>query len=402
MTDSYDCCIAGGGPAGVMLGVILARAGRRVVVLEKHDDFFRDFRGDTIHPSTITVLGELGLRERFLRLPLNRVRTLDVVVNRHRFTPIDFGTLRRPDNFLVFAPQWDFLDFLATVGKDLPGFELRMGTAAADVIVEGGVVRGVRTGRGEEVRASLTVAADGRDSTVRRAAGLMPTEFGVAIDVLWFHLPKPADAPPPTLAYLDRRSLVLTIDRGDHYQGGLVIPKGGYDRLRESGLAALRETIVGTAPVLAPVVDALQDWDQVKLLTVRVDRLPTWYRAGLLCIGDAAHAMSPVGGVGVNYAIQDAVAAANVIAGPLARGSVPVDLLAAVQRRREPPVVRMQRVQLAIHRRIARPGGGSVLPDPIPGWLRFPLRAVMPIVRRITARVVGIGFRPEHLTQSLR
>jgi 2-polyprenyl-6-methoxyphenol hydroxylase-like FAD-dependent oxidoreductase len=386
----------------MMLGVILARAGRRIVVLEKHDDFFRDFRGDTIHPSTIAALGELGLRERFLRLPLNRVRTLDLVINRNRFTPIDFGTLRRPNNFLVFAPQWDFLNFLADVGKELPGFELRMGTAAEDVIVEGGVVRGVRTAGGAEIRATLTVGADGRSSTVRGAAGLTPTEFGVPIDVLWFHLPKPENPPVSTLAYLDQHSMVLTIERGDHYQGGLVIPKGGYDQLRERGLAALRETIVDTAPVLAPVVGALQDWDQVKLLTVQVNRLPTWYRTGLLCIGDAAHAMSPAGGVGVNYAIQDAIAAANLIAGPLAGGAVPVDLLASVQRRREPPVVRMQRVQLAVHRRIGRPGGGAVLPDPIPGWLRFALRTVMPVVRRVTARVVGLGFRPEHVAQSLR
>jgi 2-polyprenyl-6-methoxyphenol hydroxylase-like FAD-dependent oxidoreductase len=393
----YDCCIAGGGPAGMVLGLMLARAGRRVVVLEKHADFFRDFRGDTIHPSTITVLGELGLREQFLRLPLNRVRTLDVVVNGNRFTPVDFGTLPGRDNFLVFAPQWDFLNFLAQEGAKLPTFELRMSTTAAKVVIEDGTVRGVVTGDGEEIRAALTVAADGRDSTVRAAAGMAPLEFGVPIDVLWFSLPKPADAPPATLGYVDERSLVVTLDRGDRYQAGLVIPKGGYAELRERGLTGLRAAVAYTSPVLAPVVDTLTDWDQVKLLTVQINRLPVWHRPGLLCIGDAAHAMSPAGGVGVNYAIQDAVAAANLIAGPLAAGPVPEQLLAAVQRRREPPVVRMQRIQLAVHRRVGRPGGGAVLPNPLPTWLRLVLRAAMPVARRVTARVVGRGFRPEHV-----
>jgi 2-polyprenyl-6-methoxyphenol hydroxylase-like FAD-dependent oxidoreductase len=397
----YDCCIAGGGPAGMMLGLVLARAGRRVVVLEKHADFFRDFRGDTIHPSTITVLGELGLRERFLRLPLTRVRTMDVVVNGHRLTPIDFGTLRGPTDFLVFAPQWDFLSFLAEEGAKLPTFELRMSTEATGVIVEDGVVRGLTLAGGAEVRANLCVAADGRGSTVRAAAGFVPEEFGVPIDVLWFALPKPPDPPPTTLAYLDQHSLVLTLDRGDHYQGGIVIAKGGYDDLRSRGLGALRAAITATAPVLAPVVDTLRDWDQVKLLTVAVNRLPVWHRPGLLCIGDAAHAMSPAGGVGVNYAIQDAIAAANALAGPLASGAVPASVLAGIQRRRVGTVRRMQRIQLYVHRRLSR-SSAPLLPDTLPGWLRVLLRLAMPVVRRVSARVVGIGFRPEHVAPELR
>jgi 2-polyprenyl-6-methoxyphenol hydroxylase-like FAD-dependent oxidoreductase len=394
---TYDCCIVGGGPAGMMLGLLLARAGRSVVVLEKHADFLRDFRGDTIHPSTLTVLGELGLREKFLALPLTRLRTMDVVVNGNRLTPIDFGTLPGPDNFLVFAPQWDFLNFLAAQAAPLPGFELRMSTAAVDLISEDGVVCGVVTGSGERLRAALTVAADGRGSTVRSAAGMAPREFGVPADVLWFHLPKPADAPPATLGYLDADRLVLTLDRGDRYQSGLVITKGGYDTLRAQGLPALRSALAATAPVLAPVVDTLQDWDQIKLLTIQVNRLPSWHRPGLLCIGDAAHAMSPVGGVGVNYAIQDAVATANLLAAPLAAGPVARELLAYIQRRREQPVIRMQRIQLAVHDRLSRPGRGPLLPNPLPWYLRLPLTAALPIARRLLARTVGLGFKPEHV-----
>jgi 2-polyprenyl-6-methoxyphenol hydroxylase-like FAD-dependent oxidoreductase len=385
----------------MMLGLLLARAGRRIVVLEKHADFFRDFRGDTIHPSTITLLGELGLRDDFLALPLNRVTTMDVVVGGTRLTPVDFSTLPGPDNFLVFAPQWDFLSFLADVGERTPGFELRMSTAATDLLTAGQRAVGVVTDSGEQIRARLVVAADGRDSLVRALAGLVPQEFGVPVDVAWFNLPKPPDPPPPTLGYLDRGALVLTIERGDHYQGGLVIAKGGFEQLRAMGLPAFRETVVGTAPVLGPVVDTLLDWDQVKLLTVRVNRLPRWYRPGVLCIGDAAHAMSPVGGVGVNYAIQDAVATANLVAQRLADGAVPLETLRAVQRRREPPARRMQTIQLFAHRRFARPGIGPVLPDPLPPPARLAIGAVLPAVRWAAARFIGIGLRPEHLEPEL-
>ncbi len=390
----YDCCLVGGGPAGMMLGLLLARAGRRVVVLEKHADFLRDFRGDTIHPSTLTLLGELGLRDEFLRLPLTRVAAMDVVVGGRRFTPVDFSTLSGPDDFLVFAPQWDFLNFLADVGRRLPGFELRMSTAATGLLTSGSRIVGVSTSSGERIHARLVIGSDGRDSTVRAAAGLVPQEFGVPIDVLWFNLPKPSDPPPPTLGYLDGGALVLTIERGTYYQGGLVIAKGGYQRLRDRGLDALRSTLVATAPVLAPVVDTLQDWDQIKLLTVQVNRLPRWHAPGLLCIGDAAHAMSPVGGVGVNYAIQDAVATANVIANRLSDGAVPVEALAAVQRRREAPVRVMQAMQLAAHRQFAAAGGGPT--DWPPPAARVVIAAALPVVRRLAARLIGIGLRPEH------
>jgi 2-polyprenyl-6-methoxyphenol hydroxylase-like FAD-dependent oxidoreductase len=400
-----SCVIAGGGPAGMMLGLILARAGLDVVVLEKHADFFRDFRGDTIHPSTVTLLGELGLRERFLALPHTSIRTLDAVVNGTRLHPIDFGRLRPPDDFLVLAPQWDFLSFLADEGAQYPGFRLLMETEAVGLIHEHGAVRGViaRGPDGErEFRSVLTVAADGRASVLRGAAGLRPRRFGVGVDVLWFRLPMPAEIPPSTLAYIEHGAMVVTIDRGDYFQTGMVIAKGGFDDLKRAGLEGFRGLLAAAAPVLAPVVDALTDWDQVKLLSVQIDRLPRWYRAGFLAIGDAAHAMSPAFGVGVNYAVQDAVATANAVARPLRSGRVDLRVLDAIQRRRLPPVARMQRLQLAAHERIARPGGAELLPSPLPPALRVAVAAVTPVVQHVAARVIGRGLRPESLDADLR
>ncbi|MET3509409.1 MULTISPECIES: FAD-dependent oxidoreductase [Plantibacter] len=406
-TPDRDCVIAGGGPAGMVLGYLLARAGLRVTVLEKHADFFRDFRGDTIHPSTITLLGELGLRERFLRLPLNRLQTMDAVIDGLRMTMVDFRTLPAPDRFLVLAPQWDFLNFLAEEAAALPDFELRLRTEATGLIVERGRVRGLRattttaddpatsTSTDVEIRATLTVAADGRTSALRDAAGLIPDESGVPIDVLWFSLPKPADPPPPTLAYLSPRGMVLTIDRGDQYQSGMVIRKGGAELSRAEGLSALRRRIVDAAPVLRPVVDTLTDWDQVKLLSVQLNRLDRWYRPGFIAIGDAAHAMSPMFGVGVNYAIQDAVALSNAIAGHLAAGDAPSGVLAAVQRRREQPVRIMQRIQRAGHRVISRTTTGDRI---APQWVIRLMRLASPVVRPLAARFIGIGLRAEHVT----
>jgi 2-polyprenyl-6-methoxyphenol hydroxylase-like FAD-dependent oxidoreductase len=396
-TIERDVVIAGGGPAGVMAGYLYARAGLRVTVLEKHADFLRDFRGDTIHPSTITVLRELGIVDRFLALPLTHITSMDVVIDTRRLTLVDFGTLPSPDDFLVFAPQWDFLNFLVGEGEKLPGFEIRMQTEAIDILEDDGRVTGIQAQGpdGEiDIAARLTIAADGRGSRIRAAAGFVPDDEGVPIDVLWFHLPKPADPPPATLAYFRRDAEVLTIERGDHYQSGIVIPKGGFDALRELGLPAFRERLARTAPVLTTVVDALQDWDQVKLLSVQLNRLPRWWRDGMICIGDAAHAMSPVMGVGINYAIQDAVALANATARSLRTGRVPTDILAAVQRRRERPVRRMQRIQRLAHARIARPAHGK---PAIPrGGLPL-LRLFQPIVRRAAARLVGRGFLPEHV-----
>ena len=392
-----DCVIAGGGPAGMVLGYLFARAGLRVTVLEKHADFLRDFRGDTIHPSTLTVLGELGLRERFLALPLHRIQTMDVVVDDDRLTLVDFGTLPSPDDFLVFAPQWDLLDFLAREAAVFPGFELRMSTEATGLVVEDGVVRGILASGPEgdlELRATLSVAADGRASRLRDVAGFVPRQSGAPIDVLWFDLPKPADPPPPTLGYLDARGMVLTIDRGDRYQGGMVIRKGTLEALRAQGLDALQTAIAGIAPVLAPVVGSLVDWAQIKLLTVELNRLETWHRDGFVAIGDAAHAMSPVGGVGVNYAIQDAVALANATVAELRAGHVRDATLARFQRRRLEPVRRMQSIQRTVHDRIA---GAAPRGRALPRGAHALLHLFAPLVRRLMARMIGRGFRPEHV-----
>ncbi|MFF2050710.1 FAD-dependent oxidoreductase [Leifsonia sp. NPDC058194] len=400
-----DCVISGGGPAGVMLGLLLARNGLDVVVLEKHADFFRDFRGDTIHPSTVGVLGELGLRERFLGLPHTSVRTLDAVVSGTRLHPVDFARLGPPDDFLVLAPQWDFLSFLAAEGARCPGFRLLMETTATGLTWSEGAVSGL-TATGPEgelaIAAPLTVAADGRDSALREAAGLRPRRFGVPIDVLWFRVPKPAETPPSTLAYLRHGSMVITIDRGDYFQTGLVIAKGGIDQLKAAGLPAFRDAVAAAAPFLREPLEMIDDWDGVKLLSVQIDRLDRWYRRGFLAIGDAAHAMSPAFGVGVNYAVQDAVAAANALVAPLRVGEVDLRVLDGIQGRRLPPVATMQRIQLAAHRGIARPGGPEGLPDPLPPAVRAALAAATPVLQRVTARLIGRGLRPESVLPELR
>lgn len=395
-----DCVIAGGGPAGMVLGYLLARAGLEVTVVEKHADFFRDFRGDTIHPSTITLLGELGLREKFLSLPVTRLSTLDAVIEGERMTLVDFGVLQAPDNFLVFAPQWDFLDFLAQEARRLPGFELRMDTEVTGLVHEGSSqdddpadedapVAGVRVGSAsgeQQIRARLTVAADGRSSALREAAGLRPVEFGVPIDVLWFSLPKPADPPPAILGHLSSAGMVLTIDRGDTYQSGLIIKKGTFPALHRAGIHAFRARLVKAAPVLASVADTLTEWEQIRLLSVQINRLPRWHRPGFIAIGDAAHAMSPMFGVGVNYAIQDAVALANAVGAELRQGVVTEQALARVQARRERPVKVMQAIQGRGHRVIARSTEGRRI---VPRTGAALLRLGSPVLRRITARVIG-------------
>jgi 2-polyprenyl-6-methoxyphenol hydroxylase-like FAD-dependent oxidoreductase len=400
-TLTTRCVVAGGGPAGVVLGYLLARAGVDVVVLEKHGDFLRDFRGDTIHPSTLEVIRDLGLMERFRPLLQTEIRGLDVVVSGHRLTPVDFSTLPVPSAFLGLMPQWDFLDFFVREARQYPGFHLLMDAEVTGLLWQGGQVVGVRadTSTGPlEVHADLTVAADGRSSRVRALAGMAVRELGVPVDVLWFRLPKPVPAPRPTLAYLDRGEMVLTIDRGDYYQSGMLIPKGSFGRIQEEGIPALRSRLVRTAPVLRDVVDTLQSWEQIKLLSVQVNRLRRWHRPGLLFIGDAAHAMSPAFGVGINLAVQDAIAAANLLTGDLRRGLVPDSALAKVQQRRELPVRLIQPIQLTLHRRVLHPEGlASRVPSRFPAPVALLGRLIRPLVQRAAARLVGLGFRPERV-----
>jgi 2-polyprenyl-6-methoxyphenol hydroxylase-like FAD-dependent oxidoreductase len=398
-----QCCISGGGPAGMMLGLLLARAGVDVVVLEKHADFFRDFRGDTIHPSTIDLVDQLGLRQPFDAIPQSAIHTLDIVINGNRITPIDFSYLRGPNRSIALMPQWDFLTLLATEAAHYPNFRLLFSTEATALLHDGAAVVGVVASAPDgliEVRADLTVAADGRDSCVRLSSGLVPHEYGVAIDVLWFRLPKTEATPPDTLGYLNGESMVVTIPRTDYYQAGMLIAKGTYPDIQGAGLKEFQARIVRAAPFLASAVPSLRAWDQVRLLTVQINRLDRWWVMGLICIGDASHAMSPAFGVGVNYAIQDAVAAARILAEPLRTGTVTERELQRVQRRRLPPVRLMQPIQMRLHAVIAKPGGGRFLRNPMPWWQRTLVAVALPVVRRLMARVVGRGFRPENLSSA--
>jgi 2-polyprenyl-6-methoxyphenol hydroxylase-like FAD-dependent oxidoreductase len=392
------CCIAGGGPAGMMLGYLLARAGVDTVVLEKHADFLRDFRGDTVHPSTLEVMHELGLLEEFLQRPHQKLSRIEGQVGGQPIVMADFAHLPVRCPFIAFMPQWDFLDFLAQHGRRLPQFRLLMQAEATGLIEEAGRVVGVRgtTPAGPlEVRAPLTVAADGRHSQLREQAGLEVEEFGAPMDVLWMRLSKRATDASSALGRINQGRVFVTLDRGDYWQCAYVIAKGGYDELRRGSFDVLRAGIVAAAPFLADRVAELRGWDDVKLLAVQVNRLQRWHRPGLLCIGDAAHAMSPIGGVGINLAIQDAVAAANLLARPLLRGTPTEDELAAVQRRRDFPTRMTQRMQLFLQRNVI----GRVLASGTTPGIAWPIRLLQrfPMLRRIPARLIGMGFRPEHV-----
>ena len=387
----------------MMAGMLLARAGVDVCVLEKHADFLRDFRGDTIHPSTLEVMSELGLLEAFLREPHQEVTHLAGNLGDTLVTIADFTHLPTRCKFLAFMPQWDFLNFIAGAAKRFPSFDLRTEARVEELLWDGGRVAGVRarTPAGTlEVRADLTIAADGRDSLVRAQAGLEPVELGAPMDVLWLRLTRRAGDPGATFGYIRGGRIMALIDRGAYWQCAYVIPKGSFEETQARGIAEFHRQIAAIAPFLADRVAELRDWNDVKLLTVRVNRLARWYRPGLLCIGDCAHAMSPIGGVGINLAIQDAVATANLLAGKLLRSAVTMADLHAVQRRREMPARLTQALQLFVQSRVI----GRVLDDgraPFLNKLPLVLRC-LPFLPRIPGRLVGLGFRPEHVAAVAR
>ena len=397
-TITTQCCIAGGGPAGMMLGFLLARAGVRVVVLEKHANFFRDFRGDTVHPSTLELIYELGLIDEFLQLPHQKVETLSAQVGAEHIQMADFRHLPTHCKFIALMPQWDFLNFLAEHGKRYSTLDLRMQTEATDLIEENGRIVGVSAETPDgalTIRADLTVGCDGRHSTVREKAGLQSDDYGAPMDVLWFRLSRKASDNTDTFGHIEAGRLMVMLDRGDYWQCAYVIPKGGIERMKSEGLEAFRGRVVEMSPFLSDRVGELKTWDDVKLLSVTVDRLRKWRRPGLICIGDAAHAMSPIGGVGINMAVQDAVAAANRLAGPLRAGKVSDEDLAAIQQRRTLPVRFTQWLQLTIQQRvISRVLASHERPKPP---LFFKLFGVFPALRRIPARLLGMGIRPEHV-----
>jgi 2-polyprenyl-6-methoxyphenol hydroxylase-like FAD-dependent oxidoreductase len=400
-TMSVRCCIAGGGPAGMMLGLLLARAGVDVAVLEKHADFLRDFRGDTIHPSTLEVMHELGVLERLLTLPHQKVSRIKAQFGDLALTVADFSSLSTHCRFVAFMPQWDFLNFLAEEAARYSTFQLRRQADVTELIEEKGSVVGLRANTSDgplEVRADLVVGADGRHSIVRAKAGLSIEEFGAPMDVLWFRLSRRANDPGDPVGRFDAGRIFIMLNRGDYWQCGFVIPKGSRDQQQERGLPAFRDAVAQLAPFMADRVGELRDWEPIKLLTVQVDRLRQWYRPGLLCIGDAAHAMSPVGGVGINLAIQDAVAAANHLAVPLRDGPVTTEDLRKVQQRREWPTRMTQRVQLAIQDRVIRRALTNTDGFSPPFAIR--LLALVPFLRRIPARMIGLGVRPEHVHTS--
>jgi 2-polyprenyl-6-methoxyphenol hydroxylase-like FAD-dependent oxidoreductase len=400
-TMSVRCCIAGGGPAGMMLGLLLARAGVDVVVLEKHADFLSDFRGDTIHPSTLEVVHELGLLERLLTLPHQKVQRINAQFGDLALTVADFSSLSTQCRFVAFMPQWEFLNFLTEEAARYSTFQLRRQADVTGLIEEEGFVVGLRANTSDgllEVRADLVVGADGRHSTVRSRAGLSVEEFGAPMDVLWFRLSRRSSDPGDPVGRFDAGRIFIMLNRSDYWQCGFVIPKGSRDQLQGQGLPAFRDAVAQLAPFMVDRVGELHDWEPIKLLTVQVDRLRQWYRPGLLCIGDAAHAMSPVGGVGINLAIQDAVATANLLTAPLRAGRLTTQDLQRVQQRREWPTRMTQRVQLMIQDRVIR----RVLTDRGRFSPPFAVRllALVPFLSRIPARMIGLGFRPEHVHTS--
>jgi 2-polyprenyl-6-methoxyphenol hydroxylase-like FAD-dependent oxidoreductase len=396
-TIGSSCVIAGGGPAGAMLGLLLARGGVEVTLLEKHADFLRDFRGDTIHPSTLRILDELGLAEEFLRLPHRKARTVALETDKGSVPLADLGRLGGKFPYIAFVPQWDFLDLVTGAARRLPGFRLLLNSEVTGVIREGGVARGVRYraehGAEQEIRAALTVGADGRHSDVRRAAGLRARDFGAPMDVVWFRLTRDPDDPEETFLRLSAGAMMVAINRETYWQLGYIIPKGGAEQLRAGGIDGLRSEVARLLPFTAGRVAALRSFDDVSVLSVALNRLRRWHRPGLLCVGDAAHAMSPVFGVGINLAVQDAVATANLVGPALRAGEVPEELLAKVQRRRTPPTVLTQFAQRVVQDRVIRPAlRGGARPPALPGDISH-----LPVAGALLRRFIGYGVRPERV-----
>jgi 2-polyprenyl-6-methoxyphenol hydroxylase-like FAD-dependent oxidoreductase len=394
-----ECCIVGGGPAGMMAGYLFARAGVNTVVLEKHADFLRDFRGDTVHPSTLEILHELGLADEFLKRPHQKIERLGGNFGETHLRIADFSGIEAHYPFIVLMPQWDFLNFLAEKAKALPRFSLLMRTEATGLVEENGRVVGVRASGpdGEtEIRARLTIGADGRHSTVRERSGLKVLDIGAPIDVFWFRVDRDPRQGEDVLFNAAAGRIVVTIDRGDYWQCAYVIAKDEAPKVRAAGLDAFRRSVVDAVPWLASHIDQIASWDDVKLLTVTVDRLEKWSLPGLVMIGDSAHAMSPVGGVGINLAIQDAVASANLLAARLASGTLADADLERVRERRLWPTRVVQFVQVEAHRRILAPLLRSGGRDPGPP---LPIRIVsaLPWLQRRFASWVGLGIRPEHV-----
>jgi len=399
-TLKTTCCVVGGGPAGIMLGYLLARKGVHVTVLEKHKDFFRDFRGDTVHPSTLELMYELGILADFLRVPHQKLSSVGGVFGDFSFKTADFSHLPTHCKFVALMPQWDLLDFLSGQAKKYPSFDLRMEHEAVDLLRDSGRIVGVsaKTPAGDfEIQAELVVGCDGRHSITRQAAGLEVQEFGVPIDVLWFRISRRPDDPDELLGTFNYGKALVLINRGDYFQAGLIIRKESFNEIKARGLDEFHNSLRRIAPYLGERPNEITDWEQVKLLTVQLNRLRQWYRPGLLCIGDAAHAMSPAGGVGINLAIQDAVATAKILGDSLRENRVTAELLAAVQRRREFATRATQALQTIAHKGLAR-----VFQNPGPAHAPWQLKVVaqLPGVQRLLARVVGIGVQPEHIREA--
>jgi 2-polyprenyl-6-methoxyphenol hydroxylase-like FAD-dependent oxidoreductase len=392
------CCIVGGGPAGIMLGFLLARAGVKTTILEKWADFFRDFRGDTIHPSTLEILNELGLLEEFLKIPHNETTQLGAEIGGHKVILADFSRLKTTCPFIAFTPQWNFLNFMTEKAKAYPHFNLLMDTEGLELMEEEGRVIGVLAKNKEEtfeIYSEVVIGADGRHSMVREKSHLKVKSLGAPMDVLWFRLSRKESDIKQSLGKMDLGRILIMIERGDYWQCGFLIHKGDFARVQAQGLEAFHLSILEVAPTMDDRINELTSWEQIKLLTVAVERLEKWHRPGLLCIGDAAHAMSPIGGVGINLAIQDAVATANILTPAFLKGVIKEDDLAAVQKRRALPTKIVQKLQVLIQNRII----GSILGNPTQLKLPFVLKLLqwVPILRRIPAYLIGIGIRPEHV-----